>query len=367
MIKRVLIAVGGTGGHVYPAVAFARKLKATIPGIRLMFAGGGLEENPFFDKVEFPCHGMACGNLPFAKPWKLFQNMGKIAWGIWKSGRIIKEFKPDLVIGFGSYHSLPLLLSARMLSIPIILHEANAIPGRVNRLLAKRALFTGIQFPEAARYLSGKTVAINTLLREELSRAKGSREKAIAYFGLAKNLPILLAFGGSQGALAINKLLTEIFSDSAMRGIQVIHFTGSREETKRVARCYQMGGVRHFVNDFEKNMGMAWAAADLFAGRAGASTIAEAMEFEVPALLIPYPHAMDGHQARNAHFMAVEVGGAVLLDESEASPQRLGSEILSLLQNDSLPFQKMRQAIKNYKENVRYPDLSHLVAARISQ
>lgn len=369
MVKRVLIAVGGTGGHIYPALAFAKKLKKTAPWVNLMFAGGGLRKSRYFDRGEFPYDEISCGYFSLRKPLMFFKSLGKILSGTWKSRSIIKKFKPDLIVGFGSYHSLPLLLAAKMRSVPFILHEANALPGRVNRLFAKHALFTGIQFSGAAQYLSGKTIAVEAPLRDELRRAKGNRKEAFDYFRFKEDLPVLLVFGGSQGAVAINQLIVQAATryPNGFEKIQVIHFTGCLQEAGHVSRSYQALGAVHFVKDFEKEVGLAWAIADLFVGRAGAGTLAEAIEFEVPSILIPYPHAKDGHQEVNARFVAEEIGAAILCREAEATPQRIVNEIFSLLQKEPERLLKMKQAIKNYKENVQHQDLSSLVADCIPQ
>lgn len=367
MVKRVLIAVGGTGGHIYPAIALARKLKEQNPDTYLMFAGGGLHDSRFFDRAEFPYNEVACGYFPLKKPLTFLKSLGKVASGMWQSERIIKEFKPDIVVGFGSYHSLPILLTAKMHSIPIILHEGNAIPGRVNRLLAKNALFTGIQFPEAAKHLRGKTVEIDAPLREEAHNGNESLECSYNYFSLDSDKKTLLVFGGSQGAFAINKLIVQAMENypGDIHKLQIVHFTGSSEETTRAVESYKKLGINHSVKDFESEIGKAWSVADLVLGRAGAGTIAEAIEFEVPAILIPYPHAMDDHQTKNAEFMATQVGGAVIFDQEGLIALDLAKELYKMLQKEPIISQKMKQSIKIYKENVQHQDMCSLVAELI--
>ncbi|MEM1283691.1 MAG: UDP-N-acetylglucosamine--N-acetylmuramyl-(pentapeptide) pyrophosphoryl-undecaprenol N-acetylglucosamine transferase [Chlamydiota bacterium] len=367
MVKRVLIAVGGTGGHVYPAVALARKLKEKDPDIYLTFAGGGLNDSRFFDRAEFPYEEVACGYFPLRKPITLLKSLGKVASGILQSDKIIKEFKPNIVVGFGSYHTLPVLLTAKMRSIPIVLHEGNAVPGRVNRLLAKHAVFTGIQFPGAANLLKGKTVEIDAPLREEVQRNQQQKSDSLNYFNLNSEKNTLLVFGGSQGAFAINRLMTHALSKypGDLQTLQVIHFTGNKEECERVRKHYDDIKVEHCVKDFEREIGKAWNVADLVVGRAGAGTIAEALEFEVPAVLIPYNYAMDDHQARNGEFMANIVGGALIFNEGEIDAEKLAGEIFNLLQKEPMTSQKMKQCMKDYKDKVQQQDLSTLVAELI--
>lgn len=367
MVKRVLIAVGGTGGHIYPAIALAKKLKEENPDVYLMFAGEGLHDNRFFDRAAFPYNEVASGYFPLRKPLTFLKSLGRVASGVWQSDRIIKEFKPDLVVGFGSYHSLPILLAAKMHSIPIILHEGNAIPGRVNRLLAKHALVTGLQFPEAAKKLKGKTVPVDVPMREDIY-SPVEREKALAMFGFDESKKTLLVFGGSQGANAINRLIVQALTlyTGNLQNIQLLHFAGSSAEAERVSSCYENMGVTYLVKDFQQEMGSAWSVADLVLGRAGAGTIAESMTFEVPALLIPYPYATDDHQTRNARFLSDTVKGAICFDEATLTKEQLADQIYQLLEKDPARLNSMAGAILEYKKSVNYPDLTTLVTEFIS-
>lgn len=367
MIKRVLIAVGGTGGHVYPAIALAQKLKEKYPDIYIMFAGGGLESNNYFDRKNYPYRQVACGYFPLKNPLKCLASLGRVISGVWQSEMMLSELNPDIVVGFGSYHSLPILLAAKRRSIPIVLHEANAIPGKVNRLLSRHALATGLHFPEAAKYLKGKTVEVGMPLRSHLNKEGIKKSDALEYYGLEPNRRTIMIFGGSQGAFAINKLALEAMRlyTGGRNLLQVLHMTGDLQEAQRALDVYNSLNIRACVKDFEPHMGKAWSVADLAIGRAGAGTIAEAIEFEVPAILIPYPYASEDHQSKNADFMVEVVGGAIKLVEKEVTPKVLSREIDLFFAENGEKLRKMKEAIINHKSSARQHDMCSLVSELI--
>ncbi|MEC7840315.1 MAG: undecaprenyldiphospho-muramoylpentapeptide beta-N-acetylglucosaminyltransferase [Chlamydiota bacterium] len=363
MTKKVLIAVGGTGGHIYPAIALAKKLKEKNPGLYIMFGGGGLNKSRFFDRRAFPYREIACGYFPLKHPMTCLKSLGKVASGVWQSDRVIKEFNPDVVVGFGSYHSLPILLAAKMRGIPIILHEGNAIPGRVNRLLSKYAVATGIQFPEAEEYLKGESFIVDMPLREGLDSHSLSRDSGIEYYQLDASRKTLLVFGGSQGAFAINSLVGDAFEEfqGKISNIQVVHLTGDLEQTKKVSKQYEKLGVSAIVKEFESRMENAWVVADLVIARAGANTIAEAVEFEVPCILIPYPYATDDHQTKNAQFMVNTIKGAIVRREADLTPRLLSEDLMSLFDHSPQNLGSMKESIKNYKVKSQQKDMCSLV------
>lgn len=363
MVRRILITVGGTGGHIFPAIAVAQKLKEQYSDIYVAFAGGGLSENRFFDGQAFPYHDIACGYFPLKNPLKCIKSLGKMALGVRQSERVIKAFKPDLVIGFGSYHSLPMLIASKLLSVPFILHEANTIPGKVNRLLSRYALATGVHFPEASHYLKGKTVPVGMPLRKEMSKAALNRAESFKHYGLSEKKKTLLVFGGSQGAFAINKVMCDALrtypGDFDM--IQVLHFSGHPDETVAVSKAYKECGVTACVRDYEPFMQKAWSIADLVISRAGAGTIAEEVEFEVPGLLIPYPHATDDHQRKNAEHMVDVINGAEMILEKDLDPKDLAKRVYTLLEEEPQQLATMKSAIVAFKQNAEHYDLNSLI------
>lgn len=373
--KKVVIAVGGTGGHVFPAVALANQLSKANPSCEVLFVGGNLHSNRYFSGFSFPFRTVACAPLVSVNPLKLFVNGARLAYGSAQSLGILRNYTPDLVVGFGSYYTFPTLMAARFLGIPFILHESNSIPGRVNKLFAKKAIATGIHFPETAKHLDGQCIEVGMPLREGFSRSKVNRAEALAYFGLDDNKRTILIFGGSQGAQRINSLFSEAFveylphlreysqsSDCELKPkVQLLHLTGDVESAKKLQAYYENNHVRHCVKSFENKMELAWAAADLVVSRAGAATIAEQMEFEVPGILIPFPKALDQHQDHNALFMEKIVGGAIVCFEQGLTSKSLAGEIDALFASNEAKRVKLWGAFESYKQFAHQRSLHELV------
>lgn len=202
--KRILIAVGGTGGHIFPALSVAEKLVSLDPNLRVLFVGGGLAKNSYFDQKAFPFREVASATFSGKNPFKFLSASQRILKGISESRRIFNEFNPNLILGFGSYYTLPTLIAAKTKGIPFVLHEANSIPGKVNRFLSKWAVINGVHFPNSATYLKGKTVEVGMPLRTGYSLKQLSKANARDYFRLHHTRPTILVFGGSQGAFIMN-------------------------------------------------------------------------------------------------------------------------------------------------------------------
>jgi UDP-N-acetylglucosamine--N-acetylmuramyl-(pentapeptide) pyrophosphoryl-undecaprenol N-acetylglucosamine transferase len=288
-MRKVLIAAGGTGGHLFPALQLARELQ----GSNVLFAGHKLEGSPFFDKAFAFCEIESAAR----NPWKLFK-------GFIAAIRLVLAFKPDVVVGFGSFHSLPILMAAKILRKKIVLFEPNTTFGLVNRLFAGNAT--------CARLLTARTNDIYMPLPQVIRVPRS--------YGLKENVFTILVFGGSQGA----KYLNETFFEAAKLldfPFQVIHFTG-----KELELVYSVPSV---VKPFEKEMHKAYSSADMVISRAGANTIAELIAYQLPALLIPYPFAYN-HQIENAKILQE---GAVVLLQKNASPEKMAAEIKAIRQN----------------------------------
>lgn len=333
------MSAGGTGGHLFPAQAVAESLKE----YEILFVAGGLQSSRFFDRVQFPYKEISSATFSLAKPHKLLRSASRIVKGSFQSHQIIRSFSPDLVVGFGSFYTLPLLLAAKMHRIPIILHEQNAHAGRVNRLFSRFAHTTAVTFPVD---LKGNLQQVRFPLRSQ------KKEDPWHYFGLERGEPVLLVYGGSQGALRLNELFLEAITH--LSGYQVLHFTGDHftgEKCESIQRFYEKLGIRHCVKPFEPNIHLALEIADLAICRAGAGTIADLIEKERPAILIPFPHATADHQRKNGlHF----VGGEVYV-ERELTAERLAKAI------SNFPLLEKKQAIQNYKKNNDLIDLSDLI------
>ena len=323
--KKILIAAGGTGGHLFPAQALAQQLQ--LKECDVLFMGKGLSENAYFHKEHFASLSIDSAT-PFRK--KAFQkalaicSLGK---GISQAWEGIRAFDPELVVGFGSFHSFPVLVAAFLRGIPFILFESNSIPGRVNRLFSRYALFSGTVFPTAQKKMKGICKEVTMPFWGKRIDQKAAKKEAVSYFSLNPNCFTFLVFGGSQGALSLNSIVAEAIAyfHKAKGPVQVIHLTGRQESAQEIYKMYEQHGVYAVVKPFEENMYLAWAFADFAICRAGAATLAELMHFEVPSVLIPYPAAAEQHQKQNALFMQDVVKGSFCLEQNQLSSRKLFS------------------------------------------
>jgi UDP-N-acetylglucosamine--N-acetylmuramyl-(pentapeptide) pyrophosphoryl-undecaprenol N-acetylglucosamine transferase len=326
--KRILFATGGTGGHIFPAVATACEIAEKMPEADLLFAGGRLATNQFLQQNRFPIEEIS--SAPFAR--KSLFSFGKAATlGFFQSCQLLRRHNPQLMIAFGSYYTFPLLLAARFMRVPFVLHEANAAMGRVNKLFAPKAACSALFFPSAAEGLAGHTSLSCMPIRWKNEEPLLVKEEAYRYFGLDREKRTILVFGGSQGASFLNKMMGSIPLNDLKSDCQIVHITGLGQEREALEGHYQAAGITAKVVAFERNMQYAWAAADLAICRAGGSTIAEAIEFGVPMLLIPYPFAKDDHQKKNAFYVVEKLKIGKMLLENETTAENFTALLQQIL------------------------------------
>lgn len=361
MIKKVLITSGGTGGHIFPAIGLAQELQKADHKIDIFFMAGGLQTNRYFDRKNFSYQEVACSRLISKNPLKLILGLLNLFKGVGQSIRFMKQYRPDVVVGFGSFYTVSTLLAAKFLKIPIVLHEANSLPGKANKWFAPYAAYVGILFPATKYFIKGNTLEVGLPLREGYLRGQILRKEALDYFQLDETTLTVLIFGGSQGSNAINNLLKEALWNTYENQIQVIHLTGDKNVVEELTQIYSRYNIRSCVKPYEGSMNKAWEAADLFIGRAGASTIAESMEFEVPGILIPYPHATENHQEKNADFFVEEVGGGLKLLEKNLTSEGLSRALLCELKE----IKTKKKAIQEYKKRPGRKKLSQLILGMI--
>jgi UDP-N-acetylglucosamine--N-acetylmuramyl-(pentapeptide) pyrophosphoryl-undecaprenol N-acetylglucosamine transferase len=349
--RKVIFAVGGSGGHLFPAQTVAREMRDEM---EILFVGAGLEKSRFFDRQRFAFQEISSAT-PFGKnPFKLLLALGSLAKGLLRSLWILNRFQPDLVIGFGSFHAFPVVIAALLKRIPFVQFESNAVPGKVNRLLSRFSLGTAIQLSEAAPLLRGKTVEVEAPVWKEEGI---TREEAAAYFSLDPHQVTLLAFGGSQGAAALNRHFCSAIGEVSQKrtDFQVLHFVGEHADKEGVKELYQKWNIPACVKAFEPRMSLAWTLSDFAVCRSGAMTIAELLAFEVPAILIPYPHAYD-HQRKNALFIAEQAKGGVWIQESQLTAKKMEDLILDFLHSSRR--KEMREALSAFKQANRKPQFS---------
>lgn len=334
----IVIAAGGTGGHLYPAIALAREFQRVRPGASALFVGTtrGLESR-VVPREGFPLRlitakpFMGVGRLGAAKA------LAALPAGIWESVRLLKAQRADLVIGVGGYTSPAVLLAAVLLRKPRVILEPNSYPGLANKLLGPLVQLVFLAFGSAAEFFPRvKVRVVGTPLRQEFlepvqARTQGSEDGRMH----------LVIFGGSQGAKAINGAMVDAlpYLTDLRDRLLITHQTGEQDR-ESVAQGYAKHKVRADVRPFLYDMPLVLRSADLVVSRAGAMTIAELAACGCPAILVPLPQAIYNHQAKNAAVME-SAGAAIVLPQYELSGERLASTIRSVL-TDSQRLQDMR-------------------------
>ena len=356
----LIIAAGGTGGHLFPAQALSRTLLKEKPECQVTFIAAGLQTSPYFDRGSFPFLEVKSGT-PYGKnPFKIAQNILNILRGTLKAYLYMKRVKPELVIGFGSFHSFPALLAARLLKVPIVLFESNAHPGRVNRFTSRWAQLALIQFSKAEEFLRCKCALVhfNRGLEEKIDP-----EAARRYFGLAPNHFTFVIIGGSQGALRLNQIVADAMAQLKSRGasFQLLHLVGKKSSPDLIASFYHQRGIKASVKEFEEKMNYLYSAADLAICRAGASTISELIEFELPSILIPFPYGSENHQYVNSRVISTEIQGGLTLDEKRLDGSLLERELLHLMNSSKEELQEMKKRLKAWKQKEKKEDLCSII------
>ncbi len=326
---RIIIAGGGTGGHLFPGIAVAEEFQKRDPENRVIFIGTqrGIEYR-LLGKLGYELKLIDVEGLK-GRGWKaLIKGVYAIPNSMWQSRMILRDFRPDVVIGVGGYASGPAVIAAWLMNIPTAIAEQNALAGNTNRILGKfvdRIFLTYEQskgrFP--ARKVSVTGNPVRAAFAARLSEAPKMRA-----------IRQILVFGGSQGAAAINKTAVAMLPmlQKIKDRVRVVHQTGERD-CEEVRRAYERAGMEAEVQPFIVDMASAYAASDLIICRAGATSLAEITVAGKASVLIPFPYAADDHQTENARAM-VEAGAAAMIRESELSAEALYSLVESLLEDD---------------------------------
>jgi UDP-N-acetylglucosamine--N-acetylmuramyl-(pentapeptide) pyrophosphoryl-undecaprenol N-acetylglucosamine transferase len=315
---KFILSGGGTGGHIYPAVAIANELKSRFPNAEFLFVGAK-------DKMEMqkvPQAGYKIEGLWIAGLQRklTLQNAifpFKLIDSLWKSRKIIKEFKPNVVIGTGGFASGPLLQMANMLNIPTVIQEQNSYPGITNKILSKKANKICVAYENLERFFpKEKMILTGNPVRQDLINIENKRAEAIHYFNLDANKKTLLVLGGSLGARRVNQLIEKELDHLKALNVQIIWQCGKLyfEDYKK----YNSNNVQ--VLAFIDRMDLVYAAADIVISRAGASSVSELCIVGKPVIFIPSPNVAEDHQTKNAKSI-VDRKGALMLKESELETQ----------------------------------------------
>ncbi len=350
-IPRILIAGGGTGGHIIPALAIADELKARH-GAELLFVGTarGLESR-LVPQAGYRLQLIRVGQLNRVSLTTRLRTLVDLPLGFWQCVRLLRQFRPDVVIGVGGYASGPVMGAAILLRIPTLAFEPNAVPGLANRLIGSRVKAAAVNFEPAARYFRSAHVTGIPVRNEFFHLA--ARPAGAA--------PHLLVFGGSQGARTLNAMMPKIANSLLNRvpALTILHQAGARHAETTVAAYRESGAPpdRWQVQPFLDDMPRRFEAADLVLARSGASTVAELAAAGKPAVLIPLPTAADDHQRKNAEVMG-EAGAARVLLEPDLTAAQLDGTLSDLL---AAP-----DALRRMAENARtlaHPDAAERIAA----
>ncbi|MEJ2518932.1 MAG: undecaprenyldiphospho-muramoylpentapeptide beta-N-acetylglucosaminyltransferase [Desulfuromonadales bacterium] len=325
---KLLLAGGGTGGHLFPAIALAEQLKYEEPQSQILFVGTarGLEAS-MLPELGWPLEVIDMRGWAGLGLLKKIRVAGLLIKSLLQSRRLLRRFNPDVVVGFGGYASVPVLLAARLMRLPIVIHEQNAWPGLANRLLGRWASRVCLSFAEADRaFHYAATVLTGNPVRAAMENCPSIDVTANC----------LLVFGGSQGARAINRTVLGALEhlQDWRESLTIIHQSGEADH-EEVLQSYQSNGwPRVEVVPFIKDMAGAYARATLVVCRAGATTLAELPACGRPAILVPYPYAAAGHQSDNAQAMATK-GAALMIEEQHLTAERLAKMINGLLHDQT--------------------------------
>jgi UDP-N-acetylglucosamine--N-acetylmuramyl-(pentapeptide) pyrophosphoryl-undecaprenol N-acetylglucosamine transferase len=333
MSRRILIAGGGTGGHIFPALAIAGAIKEQEPSADILFVGAkGKMEMEKVPQAGYSIVGLDIVGFDRSSLTKNIALPFKLIKSFWQVRSILREFGPHAVLGVGGYSSFPVLRYAQAKGIPTFLHESNAFAGKSNQLLAKRAtaIFTGAQglerfFPAQKICFTGNPV------RESICAVLPDRERARTFFGLSMHQPVLLVMGGSLGARSINLAIDAGIEQLEQASIQLIWQTGKPYAATAIKRVAQRKGC--YTADFIKEMELAYAAADVVIARSGAMTVAELAVVAKPVLFVPYPLAAEDHQRVNAEQL-VSKQAAMMVPDSDVSVSLIPAAIALCLDRE---------------------------------
>jgi UDP-N-acetylglucosamine--N-acetylmuramyl-(pentapeptide) pyrophosphoryl-undecaprenol N-acetylglucosamine transferase len=318
---RAILAGGGTGGHVIPALAIAQALKETYEAEVLFIGTPRGIENRLVPAAGFPLRLVQVGALKNVSLATRAKTALDLPRAVWESWRILSEFRPGVVIGVGGYASGPAMLAAALSGVPTLAFEPNVVPGFANRVVAPMVSAAAVHFQETGRYF--RRFRVTGVPVRSAFFASAARQSS-------QRCPTLLLFGGSQGAHAINKVVIE--SLGALRrevpALHIIHQTGERDYNEAQAAYLEAGGSAE-VYPFIDDMPGVFARSDLLLCRSGASTVAEVMAAGKPAIFVPFPRAADDHQKRNAEALE-RAGASIMIEETKLTSERLVESVASL-------------------------------------
>jgi len=331
-----MIGGGGTGGHIFPALAIAHEIQSRFPAAQILFVGAeGRMEMTKVPEAGFNIIGLPIAGLQrslsvrnLALPIKVFSSLQKAI-------SLVRTFKPDIAIGVGGYASMPLLLAARILGVPYLIQEQNSFAGLTNKLLANRAKAVCVAFDKMDRYFPRKRILVTgNPVRTDLIHNHVTQYEALTHFGLRPGKPTILVMGGSLGARTINESVSGALRMWKEAGVQLIWQTGKAYAEKAKNQLIQLNSADFITMPFIQDMPQAYAAADVVVSRAGALSLAEICITGKASILVPSPNVAEDHQTKNA-LSLVEADAAQMVTDKTAH-QELAATVLKLVQSPAL-------------------------------
>ncbi|MFQ5866419.1 MAG: undecaprenyldiphospho-muramoylpentapeptide beta-N-acetylglucosaminyltransferase [bacterium] len=330
---RILIVLGGTGGHIYPGLALGEKLRKRNNEVILVGKKRGIGER-IAQESGFSFFQIVGEGLVRGFSLKVIRFLGKFIQGFFQSIQIFRCFRPDIVVGMGGYLAFPVVLAAKISRITCAIHEQNVLPGLTNRILAKIVNIITVSFKETERYFPSKKTFLtgNPVRKSILSCA---RSEGVRKLNLVEGKKNLLVFGGSQGAHSINLATVKAlnFLTPLRKKIQIIHIVGI-EQFSEIREEYEKRDYSSCVLPYLLHMEYAYSCCDLVISRSGASTVAEIIAKGLPSILIPYPYATAGHQKTNAEFLSKR-GACLLIEDDQLTGEILADIIIHLIDDQA--------------------------------
>ncbi|MCD4779341.1 MAG: UDP-N-acetylglucosamine--N-acetylmuramyl-(pentapeptide) pyrophosphoryl-undecaprenol N-acetylglucosamine transferase [Candidatus Omnitrophica bacterium] len=326
---KIVIGAGGTGGHLIPAIVLAKHLRRL--GHDISFVGAAKSDGSLITKSGFIYYRVAGEGFQSRRWLNRTYVVFTLFKGLLSSVSILRHLKPQVLIGFGGYGSIPAVLGGRLLRIPCMIHEQNVIPGKANRLLVKFVQGIAISFAQTAEHINGaKVIVTGCPCHADECDGVSDKKGLYQFFKLSPDKPTILVFGGSQGSHFINKMFLETIADvHKEKGVQVIHISGT-DDYPWLKKAYDENGIPVALFSFFDKMNDAYGVADVIVARAGAVTVSEILSFNKSALLIPYPYAAEGHQKMNGLVLERKGLGKVL-EEKDITEESFKEHLFVLL------------------------------------
>lgn len=336
MTRKIILSGGGTGGHIYPAVAVAEALKRRFgDGVEILFVGAeGKMEMEKVPALGYRIVGLPIAGLQRRMDWHNLAVPFKVLKSVSMAKKTIREFGADAVVGFGGYASAPVLWAAQRLGVPTVIQEQNSYAGLTNKILAKRAKRICVAYEGMERFFpAGRITMTGNPLRGRFSKEGADRGEALEYYGFTPDLPVVLVVGGSLGTRSLNEMMKAwiLALEGADAPVQVIWQTGKYYEREMREFLAQHPTANIWQGTFIDRMDYAYAAADLVVSRSGACTVSELCLVAKPTLFVPSPNVAEDHQTKNARALA-DKGAALLIPDSEAVA-RVMDEVVGLLKD----------------------------------